>query len=840
MEGRKKILLCVTGCLALIFGLFIFFALCLPYLINLEPVKEKILTFLSRRMEGKVQFQKIDLFYFPRPRVEVHRVNLAIHEKVAGTLKSVRVYPELLPLLKGKLRITEVQIESPDFTIQFPAAREEGKGKPGATVLERFKEITALASGIVPGLRLVVGGGKLNCAQGSQTVFSFFDINASMTGASEDTKIELACRSNLWEKMSVEAKINPVSLKGHGRIEVKSFHPHLLPASIFSGFPLNVKDSQLNLKMSIEAKGQGVFQAAVEGSMGRLIIGNGNEEIAIKGNRFQGVLRMGEEGIEISLDELSLEYPRLKLLGKIKIDPKAPLFVVEAQGREVDVTSTREVAKLLAGKLPIVKRVFDIVKEGKVPLITFHSRGRTLSALGKTENFSMKGSILDGKISIPGREPGGDKDDFTLEETTGDVVISRGVAEGRNLRARWQNQRLEQGILRLGLIGEDAPLHFEVEIDTALSLLPPLLGRMVEDQTFLKEMARFHEIEGRATGRLILGGRLKAISVKVGIRDMNVFARYDRIPYPITIDGGEGGFDGERVEFRNVSGKVGNTSFSQLTAQLGLEQEPTLAIPSGRFSVALGEVYPWLASFQGVREDLKDVDAIEGTLGLTVKDLYGPLLKPRQWRFETTGEVRRLSAKTSLFPEPIEVTAGAFGADAEKVSFIGVRINTLGASFNISGHLDGYLKGPIQLDLLSQVDLAKLPPILIPLLKNEAFGKELSLVENLEGNATGRLVLDDSGGNGKVRVEISNLSASAKYRRIPYILRIRSAEVSYRQNKIGVKNLTGVVGKSSFLDLEAQLDLAKEPYLEIRSGKLVISVDEIYAWLSPRSLCRTP
>jgi len=283
---------------------------------------------------------------------------------------------------------------------------------------------------------------------------------------------------------------------------------------------------------------------------------------------------------------------------------------------------------------------------------------------------------------------------------------------------------------------------------------------------------------------------------------------------------------------------MGKSSFSGLTVRLGLGKEPALETLSGEFSISLGEIYPWLASFEGLREGLKDIEAVKGTLSLMVKNLDGPLLEFRRWRFEAAGKVRCLSAKTPLFPESIEVATGTFGADTEKLSFEEVRASMLGASFNISGHLAGYLKGPLQVDLQSQADLAKLPPILKHLLNNETFEKELSLIENLKGNATARLVLDDPGGKGKSRLEVSELSASVHYRRIPYLIEINRAEVSYGEKKIGIKSLSGALGKSSLSDLTAQLDLGKEPHLEILSGKLSIALDEIYAWLSPQEFAQ--
>jgi hypothetical protein len=111
--------------------------------------------------------------------------------------------------------------------------------------------------------------------------------------------------------------------------------------------------------------------------------------------------------IEVSLGELNLDYPRLILSGKFKIDQERSLVAVEAQGREVDVASTREVTLRLAKKIPVMNTIFDIVREGKIPFITFQSQGRSMSELDDTQHFSIKGNILNGKISLPIGEPGG-------------------------------------------------------------------------------------------------------------------------------------------------------------------------------------------------------------------------------------------------------------------------------------------------------------------------------------------------------------------------------------------------------------------------------------------------
>jgi hypothetical protein len=656
-------------------------------------MREKIEALLFQQVGGKVEYQKMDLFYFPRPGVKAHQVTLSIDEKVAGTVKSVQVYPELPALLRGKLRVARIEVESPDFAIQVPMGLAEVKEKPEGAALKEFEEIVARVAVIVPRLKVVMKDGRLNLVKGSKTVLSFNDIDANMTGPPREAKIEITCRSILWERMSAEATINPVGLTGHGHIETASFHPHLLSGFLSPNSPLNVIDSEMNLNIDFEAKGQRMFQAALEGSVSKLIFEEGSQETTIRGRDFRGAFQMEGGRIDISLGELNLEYPRLALSGRFKIDQKTPLLLMEIQGRELDVTSTREVTLRLAGKIPVMNTIFEIVRAGRIPLITFQSHGRRVSDLDDTERFSIKGNMLDGKISIPVRDARGNREDLTFEKVTGDVVISRGILEGRNVWAQWKNQPLQEGRVRVGLEGEDAPLHAEVGFETDLSILPPLLNRMSKDRGFLEEMARLRQIEGRAAGRLVLGESLKSIEVKADVQEVNLVARHDRIPYPVEIVGGAFSFDGKRLRLRNLSGKVGNSSFLDLSAQIGIEKDPFLEISSGRSVISLDDLYPWLSSYEVLRDGLKKIQSVKGNVTLSGMRLSGPLMRPGKWDFETMGELKGLIVSTSLLPEPFTVSSGKFTLYPQKIMTADLQTKFLSASLNVSGALYDYQRG---------------------------------------------------------------------------------------------------------------------------------------------------
>jgi uncharacterized protein involved in outer membrane biogenesis len=138
MRKQKKIVLWIMGSLLVFLLLAGGFVLLLPHLIDMEPIKKRILTKLSQEVGGQVKVERLDLSYFPRPRVMIHQVSLSVPGIVTGKLKSVEISPALLALLKGKLRISRILIASPDFTINIPeATKKTGRQRPRSTGRDR-------------------------------------------------------------------------------------------------------------------------------------------------------------------------------------------------------------------------------------------------------------------------------------------------------------------------------------------------------------------------------------------------------------------------------------------------------------------------------------------------------------------------------------------------------------------------------------------------------------------------------------------------------------------------------------------------------------------------------
>ncbi len=700
--------------------LLVVFILLLPTLINLEPMREKVLATVSQKVGGEVKFQRLDLSFFPRPRVVIHHGNLSIPGKVTGTLESLTLHPEILPLFRGRVRVAMLHVEAPDFEMNIsdrPVKNKVGlKDVSYSTIEDRVGSALALIASKAPGRVVLVKKGRLSLSEQTKSVFWFQDIDGRIEFTPNRLKIDVTCKSSLWKSISLKGWLNAKNFKGNGRIDLTHFQPQALAGYLFPFAPQYVSDSMMNLNLSFKANGPKVLQAEVAGSIPYMNVFQANKKLVIKAKSLRGALHMDGDRTTVSLAELNLDYPQLTMSGKLLIDQASPLVSLELNGGDVDVYSTREVARALMGKFQITQKIFDIVKGGKVPLITLNARGSSVADLRKKENILIKGNIVEGNIFVP-------RAHLYFEDVSGDVVISKGTLEGRNLEARWGNAHGREGILRLGLKGKNAPLHLETMMEVDLSQVPPLLGRLIRNETFVKEIVRTYEIKGKALGRLVLGESTESIKMRIDVSELNLFAHYQRIRYLLEIQRGQLSYDynGRKIGVKNLSGKLGKSSFSELIARLSFEKAPYLEILSGKSVVFLGEVYQWLSSFEGLNGALQALKSVRGTVALSALNLKGPLLSPKKWHFRMAGELENLALDSTLFPSPIAVTKGIFEAIPEKLSLTDSQTIVLDASLRVSGILGGYLEGLHKVDLALQgnmgpettqwvSDVIRLPP----------------------------------------------------------------------------------------------------------------------------------
>lgn len=708
MTKLKKTTLWIIGCCVILVFLLAVLVLLSDKFINQAAIINRIQTEASQAINGRVELQRLTLSFFPEPHITIHQGNFSIPETASGTLASLAIYPKILPLFIGKVQIARIDVNTPDIEIRL-AERKEVKDKDLppfslGTAAKKVGSALSVVSSKAAGLVILVNGGRVNITEDKKIGFQLRNIHARIDLPAEKINFDIQCSSNFWEHAALTGSIDIKDFNSSASMKLTRIHPKFLAEHIFPHLPLKVATRPLDLEIILKTDGIKVLQGSFQGSMPFLTLSREEKETTVKIKSFKGDFYRSEDQLRVSLDELKLFYPRLNLSGKLDIQHSSQSASqkvgLELKALDVDVHSTRKVALAKAGEIPVVQKIFDIVKGGRLPLITFAAHGNSLEDLGKLENIIIKGNMLDGEIFVPGV-------DLDLKKVKGDVTISKGILQGHNLEARWGNSRASQGTLKLGLEEENAPFHLDMAIEADLAQLPPLLKRLIENEAFQKEAALIEDAKGSATGKLVLGESLTDINISVEISRFDLWANYKQMPYPLQLHGRDSSFQGTKAVVKDLSGSLGSSSFSGLSMQLNWDKAPYMEVKSGKMGIILEEIYPWLASFEALSSTLKNLQSVNGTAELSTLQIKGPLSKPKNWHFQTIGEVKNLKVNSSFYPETLEITSGHFKFTEKDIAVTELQAKLQDSSLQVSGAITGYLQGVQSLDLRFQGEIGQ-------------------------------------------------------------------------------------------------------------------------------------
>jgi len=548
-------LLAGAGILLVLLAALVFLG---PRLLNTKAVRDLAMAELERRTGIHLSYARAEVTFFPRPRVVILGVTIDVPGLAAGTVATLQVDLELIPLLRGNVRNGDILLEDPDFRVRIPSGPKPEK----AFSLEEFEgtlfSLLSTLRGRAPATVVTVRNGRLELSDADGPIVSLSELNARVGFPPERMTLQLRCASRYWESLSIESSLHPEGLRGDTRVETARFR--------------------------------------VRDFVDRLAPG------------------------------------AVPWLGKT---------VVSLRGR--------------------------IETEGF----------RSLQALA---------TLSSSTITIPGI-------DLTLVDVGGEASLSGGILTGRGLSARLGNSRVREGTLRMGITGGNASFHAELPVDADLGELQPLLRRLIPNERFREEIDRIHGVRGTASGLLTLGERLSSIRPTVALTSVDLAGTYDRVPFPITIRGGQASYDGASFAVKDLRGSLGGSTASGLTGRLDLGKTSAISIQSGTTRIALGELYPWIASLDGIRETVTPVRSVRGVAGIATLSFDGPLREPGEWRFEASGSVENLEVDTPLLPGPVTIPRGRFRIGPEELSFTDVEASLLDTTCQGGVRLRGYTKG---------------------------------------------------------------------------------------------------------------------------------------------------
>lgn len=648
MSRRKKLLLAVLGGLALLLVLLPATAFVALRFVDLAPLRERIVTQLSRQLGAEVKLRRLGVSPLPVPHVVLGDVSLSIPGAFDATFKSASVYVRLLPLVKAKLELATVRFDGLDLRAHLPQRRGGPEAAPVSASATEMKNaaasavaaFSAVAAAQAPGMLLVVGHGSVTLFAGPERAFSFKDIDARVRFPPNRLSVDLTCASNLWEHMSLSASLDTTTLDGSGRVDVTRLWPQVMSARLLPEGGPQLGESEVNLGARISTDGLNVLDAEVDGAIPSLTVRRGAESVVMKGANLKATLHVDDKTTTLAVTDLRLVYPRLQLSGNLALNHAAALASAELGATDIDVPSVREVATVVAGEAELTREIFDIVRGGEVPHFKLQSNGRSLADLG--DAVVIHARLVHGRIHVPGVQ-------LDFDDVVGDATVAQDVLIGEQAAARLGNSRVAAGTLRVGLSGDAPELHVEAMVQSDAAELPAQLKRLIDSPSFSRTLDRIGDVQGTASGKVVLNGNTRDVAATVDVSQFDVSGRFQGIPEALQIQGGRFSYDAGRIALTDVDVALGASMLSQLSVRVDTSQtRPFLEATTGASRIELDKVHPWLAASGWLGRSTSNPKALSGTVALESLRVSGPADTPGDWRVELAGEAKDLEIEWPL------------------------------------------------------------------------------------------------------------------------------------------------------------------------------------------------
>ena len=504
MRKAGKFLIRGAAGIAVIFVILAAVALLLPRFVDMDSIGRDAARLIESRYH--IRSDRVVLAFLPYPHAVLYGTCLSIPETLTASAQSITIYPRILPLLFGQFQPAEIDCRVPKIRLQLPESNSQPGSAPQGQIFSRLRDrllqLPLSAFGAIPRMVVDVNNASLELLNGGDRLFLFeeFDVHASVLASKINLKVT-AGKSNLWDALSFKGYIDGQNWKSSGELTLTGGSPQDLVGYFSPAAGQRLGDSPIDLNLTFSSNGLDNARADFTASIPRLPLEEGTQNAVMLNGSLAGSFQIDREQFVCTLSRLRFDYPKMSLIGSYVQKFADHDISLNIEGRETDAASVRRAILAVERENRIVRRIFEIIREGEVPLITFSAHGKRFSDLNRMENFTIRGSIENGTIMAP-------KVDLLVSHVHGDVVIANGILEATGVSGGTAGSSISNGVLKVGLMEGDAPFHLDLPLNADLAELPEVLRRVVPNESFQRQLSEITNVKGATQGRLILGESL--------------------------------------------------------------------------------------------------------------------------------------------------------------------------------------------------------------------------------------------------------------------------------------------------------------------------------------------
>ena len=694
MRRKKWYLWILAACLSPVLVLVVLL-LTAPLWVNESAVKREIDRVVASATGGQVQYDRIDLHFLPMPGADLMRPRFSLPGTVDVQAQSASIDIRFLPLLLGNVYPHRVRLLAPQIRIQIeepkpsPPPQTPTQPQPRPFSLKdteaSVRAVLAQIQNTVPGVNADVEAGQveLRIGQRPPMLVERIDVHLAVSGKTISAKVSAG--SNLWTQLTADLRLTTDDLSGGGQVALSGLQvPRLGPLlGMQDGWP--VQEAIASAKLTWKMHGLGDAQAEVSVDAPKVALQLGKAHLDLVGPAIDVAARTKGESAEVTVRRAAVESPRIALSARF-VKKEAGGYALESETSAVDLLALQSLGQALAPAVGLVDFPVSISR-GTLTSVKFDTQAAKLEDLFDLPALHVTGTVDNVDLSLPVFY------NLKVRQVGALASLDQGVVHVRQARAQLDKSAARDGSFDMDLNVDALPMHVDVTVDADLAEGFAIARRVLPDRQTQQQLNQIKQLEGRAVARVTVAGDVNNVVPRVDVTALSASLRHDLVPFPIRIARGALTYATPALSVQGVDGAIGESTFTGVSARLGMNAPYVLSAQQGAAVAALGQLFQWAAAQPQFAKPLAGVKQISGTVALSVAQLEVPLNAPEQMRFRIAATPQTVNVDAPEYGPPVKIDGGVIEVSQQSVNVKGLKASLLDAALEISGRTDDYRKG---------------------------------------------------------------------------------------------------------------------------------------------------
>ncbi len=663
-----------------------------PLWINQDLVKREVTKLISNATGGKAQFEHIALHLLPSPGVVVSHLRFSEPGKLEVETQSAAVDMRFLPLLFGNIYPHRIEILTPQVRVHLdepkPSPQPQTPSKPFSLkdAEASVRTVLAMIEKTVPGLAAEIKAGRVELQIGQRPPLLVEHLDLHFEATSGTVSAKISCTSNVFERLTAEVRVASKDLVGDGHVELASLQvPSIGPIlGVQEGFPVQEAGVSAQLKLRTRGLSDAQVEAKVDSPKVLLRFGNGRLELV--GPAVEATARTNGANAEVVLTRVAVASPRIAASAKFAMSETGG-YALESEASDIDLPTLQAAADGLAPAVDFLQDFPVRFARGTVPTVKFSTQAAKLENLFDLKALHINGVASNIDLSLPVLY------NLKVYEASAVGSLEQGIVRAQQVRGRLEKSTGRDGTFEMDLTPDVPPLRAELTVAADLPEALTVAKRVLPDPQSQKALAQVKQLQGSALVHATLGGDVNNVVPRVEASAIKAHARHDLVPFPIIVAGGAVIYAPQAVSLQALNGAIGRSTFSGVSARIGLSAPNVLTAQQGSVLLALDELYGWAAAQRQFAKQLEDVKSVSGGLDVSVTQVDLPLSSPDQLRFQLAATPRNVQVDAPKYGPRVKLDGGVIQVSQQSVSATDIKLSVLDAQLKVGGRTDNYRQG---------------------------------------------------------------------------------------------------------------------------------------------------